>query len=104
MDTLEVVAVTPTGGMGISISQIPTNVQSSSSDALKRYRPLDVTGGLGTRLGSVHLSNLGSNPFQPDMNYRGGAGRRCWDCRRESRCFWMAHASTKRSATSSTRT
>ena len=74
MDTLEVVAVTPTGGTGIPISQIPTNVQSISSHALQRYRPLDVTDGLGTRLGSVHLSNLGSNPFQPDVNYRGFRG------------------------------
>jgi outer membrane receptor protein involved in Fe transport len=74
MDTLEVVAITPTGGTGVPISQIPTNVQSVSGDALQRYRPLDVTDGLGTRLGSIHLSNLGSNPFQPDVNYRGFRG------------------------------
>lgn len=74
MDTLEVVGVTPTGGTGVPVAQIPANVQSISESEILRYRPLDVTDALGTRLGSIHLSNLGSNPFQPDVNYRGFRG------------------------------
>lgn len=74
LDTVEVVAITPTGGIGLPIAKVPTNVQSLSNEDLQRYRPLDITDGLGTRLGSVHLNNLGSNPFQPDVNYRGFRG------------------------------
>ena len=74
MDTLEVIDVTPVGGTAAPIAQMPTNVQSVNANDFNRLRPLDVTDALASRLGSVHLNNLGSNPFQPDVSYRGFRG------------------------------
>jgi len=74
LDTLEVIGLTPTHGTGLPLAQTSTNVQVLQGDVLRRLQPLGVTDMLEKGLGSVHLSNLGSNPMQPDVSYRGFRG------------------------------
>ena len=68
------VTATPIHGLGIDRDKVPSNVQVLTSDALER------TGGvtMGERLTlgapSVHVNEATTNPFQPDIQFRGFVG------------------------------
>lgn len=74
MDTLEVVGLTPTHGLQIPVAETAQNVQVFDAEALQRFQPLGVADALESSLASVHLTNLGSNPLQPEVSYRGFRG------------------------------
>lgn len=71
---VEVVTATPIQGLEIDRDKVPSNVQVLTSEALER------TGGttIGERLAlgaqSVHLNEATTNPFQPDIQFRGFVG------------------------------
>lgn len=70
-DTVEVVGVTPIHGVGIARSKIPSNVQVSTADDLKRTGGIHAGEQLASSVTSVHVNDAQANPFQPDLQFRG---------------------------------
>lgn len=70
-DTIEVIGVTPTLGVGLPENKIPYNVQSATSDDLDKSTSLDLTDFMNRNLGSVIINEAQNNPLQPDIQYRG---------------------------------
>ncbi len=74
LDTVEVVGVTPTHGLGVPLRSFPANVRRANAADYRRLQSLDFTSFMGAAIGSVHLNNLGSNPLQSDVSFRGFRG------------------------------
>jgi outer membrane receptor protein involved in Fe transport len=66
-----VVGSTPLQGSDLPISSIPAPVQTATSRDLDRSAALEVSDFLNRRLNGVHVNDIQSNPFQPDVSYRG---------------------------------
>jgi iron complex outermembrane receptor protein len=66
---IDVVGVTPLAGPGISRDKIPSNVQSVDFGTSPRVG-VSAADWLMT-LASVHINEAQSNPFQPDLQFRG---------------------------------
>ena len=66
-----VVGNTPLHGSDLPIDRIPAPVQTATSRDIDRSGAIDVADFLNRRLDSVHVNEVQSNPFQPDVNYRG---------------------------------
>jgi outer membrane receptor protein involved in Fe transport len=66
-----VVGSTPLHGSDLPIERIPAPVQTATSRDIDRSGAIDVADFLNRRLDSVHVNEVQSNPFQPDVNYRG---------------------------------
>jgi outer membrane receptor protein involved in Fe transport len=69
--TVEVIGTTPIQGIGVPVSQVPANVQSTTGADIEKQQALDLSEYLGNNLGSVTLNHGQNNPFQPDVNFRG---------------------------------
>lgn len=70
LPTIEVVT-TPLGGLGIDADQVPANVQSATAADLRRARARSLAELMNQSLNSVSLAEAQSNPFQPDLAFRG---------------------------------
>ena len=68
---ITVVGNTPLQGSDLPISSIPAPVQTATSRDLDRTGALAVSDFLNRRLNGVHVNDIQSNPFQPDVSYRG---------------------------------
>ncbi len=71
MDTMEVIGVTPTHGVGLPIESIPSNIQSATAEDLEQSQSLDLSEYMNRNLGSVNINDAQNNPLQPDVQYRG---------------------------------
>ena len=71
LERVEIVALSPLPGVGVTRDMIPAHVQTARSVDIERSQALDLTGFLNRRLGSVHLNEVQGNPLQPDVNFRG---------------------------------
>lgn len=71
LERIEVVGATPVFGSGIPVEKIPSNLQSVDSDDLDRYQSLNLPDYLDRNLQGVTINNAQSNPFQPDVRFRG---------------------------------
>ena len=69
--TIEVIGTTPIQGIGVPVSQVPANVQSTTGADIQKQKTLDLSEYLDNNLGSVTLNQGQNNPFQPDVNFRG---------------------------------
>ena len=69
--TVEVIGTTPIQGIGVPVSQVPANVQTTTGADIQRQKTLDLSDYLENNLGSVTLNHGQNNPFQPDVNFRG---------------------------------
>jgi outer membrane receptor protein involved in Fe transport len=69
--TVEVIGTTPVPGIGVPVSQVPANVQTTTGADMERQKSLDLSEYLENNLGSVTLNHGQNNPFQPDVNFRG---------------------------------
>jgi len=69
--TVDVIASTPIGALDIPLSDVPTPVQSITSQTIERTNAIDLTDALKKRLNGVYVNENQNNPFQPDVNYRG---------------------------------
>jgi iron complex outermembrane recepter protein len=70
-ETVEVIGITPTHGVGLPEELIPFNVQSANSKDLDNSQSLDLTDFMNRNLGSVTINEAQNNPLQPDVQYRG---------------------------------
>jgi outer membrane receptor protein involved in Fe transport len=68
---IDVVATTPLAGVDLARDQIPSPVQAASAADIENSGALDLSDFLNRRLNGVYVNELQSNPFQPDVNYRG---------------------------------
>jgi len=66
-----VIGTTPVPGLRIDIDKVPGNVQSVLASDLAQNGTASLTGALGSRLGSVSISDTLADPFQPNVLYRG---------------------------------
>ncbi|MFT5395397.1 MAG: iron complex outermembrane receptor protein [Gammaproteobacteria bacterium] len=70
-ESIEVIGITPTHGVGLPEELIPYNVQTASSADLEASQTLDLTDFMNRNLGSVTINDAQNNPLQADVSYRG---------------------------------
>ena len=70
---VEVIGVTPLPGFGVPAAQVPANVQAVTGADIMRQHPLNLSEFMSQRLSGVNVNENQSNPFQPDISYRGFA-------------------------------
>jgi len=70
---VEVIGVTPLPGLGVPAAQVPANVQAVTGAEIMRQHPLSLPEFMSQRLSGVNVNENQSNPFQPDISYRGFA-------------------------------
>ena len=68
---IEVRGTTPLMSSPVAREHIPANVQTITSQQMTRRGALNLTDTLSRSLGGVNLNHVQSNPFQPDVSYRG---------------------------------
>ena len=68
---VDVVAATPLSGFDVPLKDVPAPVQVATSRDLEESQSLDLANLLNRRLNGVTINENQSNPFQPDVNYRG---------------------------------
>ena len=73
-DTIEVVGATPLQGLGIDRNKIPGNVQTATSGDLRRTGGASFAEQVQRATPSVHVNDATTNPFQPDLQFRGFVG------------------------------
>jgi iron complex outermembrane receptor protein len=69
--SVEVIGVTPLPGFGVPASEIPSNVQAVTGAEISRQRSINLPEFMNERLPGVNVNDNQSNPFQPDVSYRG---------------------------------
>ncbi len=69
--TVTVIEAAPLVGVDLPIEKIPAPVQIATSEEIERSGALDLSSFLNRRFTGVFVNEIQSNPFQPDINYRG---------------------------------
>ena len=86
LPTVEVIGTTPLPTLGIPKDQVPSNVQGGTSKQIENQNTLSIADFMNQNIGNLNINEIGTNPFQPDVNYRGfaryaagliGVSRRC---------------------------
>ena len=70
-ETVDVVSATPVQGLGIDRRKVPSNIQSATSAELARTPAIHFGDQLAATFASVNVNEAQSNPFQPDIQFRG---------------------------------
>lgn len=73
-ESVDVVGATPIHGLGIDRNKIPSNVQTTTVDALGRTGGISLGEQMNLVMPSVHVNEATTNPFQPDLHFRGFVG------------------------------
>lgn len=68
---VDVIAATPLHGAGVDRNKVSSNVQTATDADLARLPGGHLGDLLGTSFSSVHINEAQSNPFQPDIQFRG---------------------------------
>jgi len=68
---IDVVAPTALPGTDLALDDIPAPVQTATARDVENSGSLNLADLLNRRLNSIHINENQSNPFQPDVNYRG---------------------------------
>ena len=71
MPTVEVIGTTPLPTLGIPKDQVPSNVQGGTSEQIKKQKALSIADFMNQNIGNLNINEIGTNPFQPDVNFRG---------------------------------
>lgn len=71
MPSTEVVGTTPLPTLGLPKDRVPGNVQGGTAEQIERQKPLSIADFLNQNIGNLNINEIGTNPFQPDVNYRG---------------------------------
>ncbi|MEQ1883173.1 MAG: TonB-dependent receptor, partial [Burkholderiales bacterium] len=69
--TVEIIGTTPLPTLGIPKDRVPNNVQGATAGQIEQQRPLSVADFLNQNIGNLSINEIGTNPFQPDVNFRG---------------------------------
>lgn len=68
---IEVISTTPLPGIGTTINQVPSNVQSVHAEDLEKQHTLELSDYINNNLGGVTITEGQSNPYMADVNFRG---------------------------------
>ncbi len=68
---VDVVATTPLRGVELPLNEIPAPVQTATDADMRASAAVDLADFMNRRLNGVNVNEVQSNPFQPDVNYRG---------------------------------
>ena len=68
---VEVVETMPLPGVDLSPNQIAVPIQTATAADVEKSGALDLSDFLNRRLNGVYLNEMQSNPYQPDVNFRG---------------------------------
>ena len=68
---VDVIAVSPLQGSGVSADKIPANVQTANADQMQKAQTISLSDYINRYLGSVSVNEAQNNPLQPDIYYRG---------------------------------
>ncbi len=71
LPTVEVIGTTPLPTLGIPKDQVPSNVQGGTSKQIEKQNTLSIADFMNQNIGNLNINEIGTNPFQPDVNYRG---------------------------------
>src|SRR5262245_10029484 len=69
--TETIVVTTPLPGMEQPARRVPAPVQTATDRDIDSSGALDISDFLNRRMNGVHVNEVQSNPFQPDVSYRG---------------------------------
>lgn len=69
--SVTVFSETPIGRADLPADQIPVPVQGVTAQQIQDSNALDLADTLNKRINGVYINENQSNPFQPDVNYRG---------------------------------
>ena len=68
---IEVISTTPLPGIGTTIDQVPSNVQSVGAKDIAKQHTLELSDYINNNLGGVTITEGQSNPYMADVNFRG---------------------------------
>ena len=68
---VEVISTTPLPGIGVTLDQVPANVQSVNSKDIAKQHTLELSDYINNNLGGVTITEGQSNPYMADVNFRG---------------------------------
>ena len=68
---VDVISTTPLPGLDLPLNEIAAPAQGAHAEDIEKSGALDLSDFLNRRLTNVHINEIQSNPFQPDVNYRG---------------------------------
>ena len=68
---VEVISTTPLPGIGVTLDQVPSNVQSVNSKDINKQHTLELSDYINNNLGGVTVTEGQSNPYMADVNFRG---------------------------------
>jgi hypothetical protein len=71
MDQVIVYGTTPLPGLGVPLNEVPADVQTATSQDMKRQQSLDLTDYINNNFSGVNASEGADNPFQMDLYYHG---------------------------------
>jgi len=71
LGNIEVISTTPLPGVGVTLDQVPANVQSVSSKDIAKQHTLELSDYINNNLGGVTITEGQSNPYMADVNFRG---------------------------------
>src|SRR5215472_12954125 len=68
---ITVIANTPLAGLGLPPNQIPSNVQTADSEAMRRQLTLNLADYLNNNFSGINVSDSAASPLQLDVTYHG---------------------------------
>ncbi len=71
LSKIEVVGTTPLPSIGLPLDQVPANIQAATGQSINEQRSLNLSEFMDSNLGSVTVNDTVSNPYQPDVIFRG---------------------------------
>jgi len=71
LGNVEVISTTPLPGVGVTIDQVPANVQSAAAKDIAKQHTLELSDYINNNLGGVTITEGQSNPYMADVNFRG---------------------------------
>ena len=69
--SVEVIGTTPLPTLGIPRDRVPSNVQGGTATQIQQQRPLNLADFMNQNIGNLNINEIGTNPYQPDVNFRG---------------------------------
>ena len=69
--TINVYSATPLPSIGLPLNIIPANIQIATPKAINNQAGVSLADYMSNNLQSVSVSEMGGNPWQPEINFRG---------------------------------
>ena len=69
--TINVYSATPLPSIGLPLNIVPANIQIATPKALNEQAGVSLADYMSNNLQSVSVSEMGGNPWQPEINFRG---------------------------------